>query len=119
MKQKSDRITLTLISAAGFCLIAACATHDSEPALKAQARIPREAAAKTALAKVPHGKIQTSELEKEHGQLVWSFDLAMPKSPDITEVQVSAITGRIVSTEVETPADQAEEAAADPQAQKR
>ena len=37
----------------------------------------------------------------------------MPKSKNITEVQVDAKTGKIVSTQVETPEDQAKEAAAD------
>jgi uncharacterized membrane protein YkoI len=52
-------------------------------------------------------------LEKEHGKLIWSFDIAMPKSKSITEVQVDALSGKIVSTQVETPKDQAKEAAAD------
>ena len=42
----------------------------------------------------------------------------MPKSDNITEVQVDAITGKIVSSEVETPKDQAKEAAADKKAKK-
>lgn len=52
----------------------------------------------------------TCELEKEHGKLIWSFDSATPKNQNITEVQVDAKTGKIVSTHVETPAMQAKEA---------
>ena len=59
------------------------------------------------------GKIKSSELEKEHGKLIYSFDISTPKSKSITEVQVDAKTGKIVSTQVETPEDQAKESAAD------
>jgi hypothetical protein len=45
--------------------------------------------------------------------LIWSFDIGMPHSKDITEVQVDAKTGKIVNVQVETPQDQAREAAAD------
>jgi hypothetical protein len=43
----------------------------------------------------------------------------MPNSTDITEVQVDAKTGKIVSTKVETPKDQAKEAAADKKQKKQ
>ena len=37
----------------------------------------------------------------------------MPQSKNIIEVQVDAKSGKIVSTKIETPSDQASEAAAD------
>ena len=46
--------------------------------------------------------MKESELEKEHGRLVWSFDIAMPGTNVVTEVQVDAMTGEIVSVEKET-----------------
>jgi len=52
-------------------------------------------------------------LENERGKLIWSFDIAVPKSRNVTEVQVDARTGSIVSTQIETPADQAKEATAE------
>jgi hypothetical protein len=33
---------------------------------------------------------------------VWSFDIATPGTAEITEVQVDAVTGRVVSVEKET-----------------
>jgi hypothetical protein len=42
----------------------------------------------------------------------------MPKSKNIAEIQVDAKTGKIVSTQFETPRDQAKEAAADKKAKK-
>ncbi len=81
--------------------------------LHAQARITEADARATALQKVPDGIVASSELEKEHGKLIWSFDIERPDTKDITEIQVDARTGAIVSTQVETPADQAREKAAD------
>jgi uncharacterized membrane protein YkoI len=45
--------------------------------------------------------VQEIELEQEHGSLVWSFDLAVPGKPGIEEVNVDAVTGKIVSVEHE------------------
>jgi hypothetical protein len=95
------------------------AAAETQAALKAQAKITQAEAQKTALAKVPDGKIKAAELEKEHGNLIWSFDISRPKSKNITEVQVDAKTGKIVSTQVETPKDQAQEAAADKKEKKK
>jgi len=95
------------------------AAEETQAELKAQAKITQAEAEKTALAKVPDGKIKATELEKEHGNLIWSFDISMPKSKNITEVQVDAQTGKIVSTQVETPKDQAKEAAADKKEKKK
>jgi len=82
-------------------------------AVRSHAQLARETAEKIALTKVPGGVIKSAELEKEHGKLVWSFDIATQSSPNITEVQVDAKTGDIVSVEIETPADQKRESAAD------
>ena len=45
-------------------------------------------------------------------RLVWSFDLATPGTPNITAIQVDAQTGDIVSTEIETPAQEKKESEA-------
>ena len=82
---------------------------DKKAKLEAKAKISKAAAQKTALAKAPEGKIKESELEEEKGKLVWSFDIATPGTKDITEIQVDAVTGEVVSVEKETPADQKKE----------
>lgn len=117
MKTKLSQLTLILAIIAGLGLSVAAA-GESQAALKAQAKITQEEATKSALAKVPGGKIKSAEIEREHGKLIWSFDISMPKSASITEVQVDAKSGKIVSTQVETPKDQAKEAAADKKAKK-
>ena len=77
--------------------------------LEAKAIIPKAEAEKIALAKVKDGTIVQAELEKEHGKLIWSFDIATPGTKDITEVQVNAKTGKVVTVETETPAAQEKE----------
>ena len=104
---------LTLGLLASFSASTLAAAEESQAALRAQAEVTEATAQKTALAKVPGGPIKSAELEKERGKLIWSFDVAMPKSRNITEVQVDAKTDKIVSTQIETPADQAKEATAD------
>jgi uncharacterized membrane protein YkoI len=89
------------------------AKKETQAQLQAEAKVTQAAAEKTALAKVPNGKIKSSELEREHGKLVWSFDISTPGSKNITEVQVDAKTGKIVTVAIETPKDQAKESAAD------
>jgi len=53
---------------------------DNAAKLQAQAKVSKAVAEKTALAKVPGGKVASSELEEEDGKLVWSFDIATPGS---------------------------------------
>jgi uncharacterized membrane protein YkoI len=76
--------------------------------LKSQAKISIEEARATASKKVP-GAIKEEELEKEKGKLVYSFDIQATGEKDITEVQVSAIDGSIVSVEKEDAAHEAKE----------
>ena len=102
---------IALTALTSFTLLAA--QEETEAQSQAQAKITKAEAEKTALAKVPNGKIKSGELEKEHGRLVWSFDISTPRTRNITEVQVDAKTGKIVVVEVETPKDQAKEAKAD------
>ena len=101
----------------GFFVVALVAgftgCKSSQASLQAKAKISRTEAEKTALTKTPGGTVKEGELEKEHGKLVWSFDIATPGTKDITEVQVNAVTGEIVSVENETPAQQEKEKEAD------
>jgi uncharacterized membrane protein YkoI len=116
--------TITVLSiAAAICVTASttsifAAQKETQAQLQAEAKITQAAAEKTALAKVPNGKIKSSELEREHGKLVWSFDISTPHSKNITEVQVDAKTGKIVVVHIETPKDEAKEKAADKKAKK-
>jgi uncharacterized membrane protein YkoI len=75
--------------------------------LQRQAKITMEQARETALKRAP-GTVESSELEREHGRLVYSFDIRNSKGT-IDEVQVSAITGKIVRVEHENKKQEAEE----------
>jgi uncharacterized membrane protein YkoI len=83
-----------------------CTTEKQEQAeLQAQAKVSKEQAQATAQAKVPNGTITESELEKEKGRLIWSFDMSTPDSKDTTEVNVDAISGDLVNVETESGKD--------------
>ena len=95
-----------------FCTLAAaaligsgCETHHHH-----HAKISKEQAMAAASAQVPGGTVKEGELEKEHGRWIWSFDVATPGTANITEVHVDANTGAVISKEIETPKDEANEA---------
>lgn len=91
----------------------ALAAEDTLAALTAEAKITEAQAKTTALSKVPHGTVKSSELEREHGRVVWSFDLSKPSEKGVTEVQVDAKSGKIISVKKETSAQETKEATAE------
>jgi uncharacterized membrane protein YkoI len=93
--------------------VSGAALGASEAKLMKEAKVSKTQAEKTALGKVPGGVIKSEELEREHGKLIWSFDIGTKNTKNITEVQVNAQDGKIVSVQTESPRDQAKEAAAD------
>jgi DNA-binding beta-propeller fold protein YncE len=95
---------------AGNSLFAAA---DIPAELAKQAKVSLEDARATALAKVPHGEVKSEELEKEHGQLIYSFDIQVPGKPGIEEVNVSAITGKVSGQHHESAKDEKREGAAE------
>jgi len=82
----------------------------SDLALAAQVRVNVQAARATALAKVPGSKFKTVELEREKGNLIWSFELVVPDKPGVDEVNVDAISGKVISVEHEGARTEAREA---------
>jgi len=87
--------------------------HNVPADLAKQAKVSLEAARASALAKVPGGKVKSEELEKENGKLIYSFDVAVDGKDGIQEVNVSAITGKVLSVHHESAQDEAKEAKAD------
>jgi len=75
--------------------------------LQKEARISMEQARVTALKRVPHGKIESGELEREHGKLIYSFDVR--NSRGITEVNVDAKNGKVISAKRESKSAEAAE----------
>ena len=81
--------------------------------LAKEAKVTLESARKTALAAVRGGKIQSEELEREKGKLVYSFDIKVGKKSGVEEVAVDALTGKIVEKKHETAKAEKAEAKAD------
>lgn len=91
------------------------AAQSNKPAA-GKAKISKAEAEKAALAREP-GKVLSFELEKEHGKLIYSFDIQTAK--EVHEVNVDAYSGTIVEDSVESPDDEAKEAAQEKKAQKK
>lgn len=111
IKLRIQTLAVAFVLAAG--VTAALAHEPTQAELQAQAKITEAAARATALTKVASGTIASAELESEHHRLIWSFDITKPGSKNVTEVQVDAKTGKIVSTKIETPRKEANEAKAE------
>lgn len=102
----TTRTIKTLLLAGSLCvagapmLSAQARKHESRRALRAQAKIPMASARKSALALVPGGSVKSSELERENGQLVYSFHIASKGKPGVDEVQIDALTGAQIGSVV-------------------
>ena len=104
---------------------APCTTHPKKDASKAElkslAKVTEDDARKAALASLQdpsRGTVKESELEAEHGCLVYSFDIAITGKSGIQEVQVDAGNGKVLSSEHESPKAEAAEKAKDKAPQK-
>lgn len=95
------------------------AHHETAAQMRRQAHVTEPQARRTALAAVPHGRVKSHELEREHGRLIYSYDITVPGRSGIEEVTVDAVTGRIVTHEHESPAAERREARQDAAAHHR
>lgn len=96
-----------------FNFLAVATALLASPAVSADARHPpisMQTARARALAVVPHGRIRSAELERENGRLIYSFDIRVPRRSGVEEVQISALTGRLISRTHESPAAERREA---------
>jgi uncharacterized membrane protein YkoI len=109
------RTALAVVALSSLTLSQAFAGEPSQAALMKRAHISKAAATRTALSRVPDAQVKSAEIEREHGRLIWSFDLAQAGNTGVTEVQVNAGTGRIVSEQHESGAHEPAEAAGEPQ----
>src|SRR5437879_6177613 len=105
--KRISMFSLTFGMVLGFAATGTFAAQPSEVELMKQATVTKGKAEQIALAKVSHGIAKSAEIEKEKGRIVWSFDIARPGTHDITEILVDAKTGKIISTQTESPRDQA------------
>ena len=112
MKKTIALFTLVAAIGATPALLNAKETPKSaeQEKLQKEAKISMDEAKEIALKKVPDGKIASSELEREHGKLIYSFDIKVPKKSGITEVNVDAIDGKVIAVHHENAAKEAAEA---------
>jgi uncharacterized membrane protein YkoI len=113
---KIASLAVTVIALGAMSSIAhAQATYkrDLPDSLTSKAKVTEEAAAKTALAKVPKGSIESVELEREKGKLLYSYDIKVAGKKGVEEVQIDAMTGKLLSAVHESPAAEKKEAAAE------
>lgn len=78
------------------------ARTETQAELAREARIPMAKARETALAGARGAHVKSEELERDHGRLVYAFDLAMPGKSGMEEVQVDAMTGHVISRKHES-----------------
>jgi hypothetical protein len=91
----------------------------SPSALRKEAKITESEARKTALAQVPGGKVQSHELERENGKLIYSYDIKVAGKPGVEEVNVDAVTGQVVAHQHEDAKAEAKEKKSEARAKKK
>jgi len=98
-----------MITFTSIALLAALGQQPAAPAYKrevpdslmAKVKVSEDSARAIALRRVPGGTVQALELEREGGRLIYSWDIKVAGKPGITEVHVSAVSGRILAVEHE------------------
>ena len=105
---------VVLAAIVGFAAVAGAQQpkpkHETQAQLRHEAKISLDSARAVARATVPNGRIASSELERENGKLIYSFDMRVKGKSGIEEVNVDAITGALVAHEHESPAAEKREA---------
>ena len=87
--------------------------HETQADLQHAARISMDSARAMARRTVPNGTIASSELEREHGHLIYSFDMRVAGHSGIEEVNVDAMTGKVLAHEHESAGAEKAEAKAE------
>ena len=87
------------------------AKTETQADLQKAAKISEADARATALKQVPNGTVKSEELEREHGKLIYSYDITVPGKTGIDEVNVNAMDGTVVGkVQHETPKTEKAEA---------
>lgn len=93
----------------GLAILPWCFTNCAS--VKPTASVPEAQARQTALEAVHGGTVKESELEREGGHDVWSFDIAQPGLKGVKEVTVDAHSGKVLEISLETEEQEKHEAA--------
>lgn len=92
---------------------------ESQEALQKEARISEASARATALRQVANGVVKSSELERENGKLIYSYDISVPGKSGVEEVNVNAVDGSLVGKVHESAKTEKKEAAKEKNAIKK
>ena len=87
--------------------------NETQAELQKEAKMTMADARAMALREVPNAKIQAGEIEREGGKLIYSFDMKVAHKTGIDEVNIDAMTGKLVSKQHETPKAEKAEAKVD------
>lgn len=115
----SASLLVSLPLAAGAATLACTAKVSSKlnhAQMKGMAKVSLSAAQATAIQSVGKAnldRVASSELEVEDGCLLYSFDLRLRSKEGIDEVQVDALSGKVISRKHETPQEEATEKSED------
>jgi uncharacterized iron-regulated membrane protein len=111
------KITVVLIAfavAAPALMAQRVKVAENKPGLLKRAKITADSAIAVAKARLPKAVINAAEIEEEDGKLIYSFDMKTAGKSGIDEVNVDALTGKLVGkVQHESAADEKKEAAAD------
>lgn len=91
---------------------------ETQAELQKESKMTMADARAMALRTVPNATIQAGEIEREGGKLIYSFDMKVPSRSGIDEVNIDAMTGKLVGRQHEAPKDERAEAKADAKAAK-
>ncbi len=113
----SRRITLIVALSALIAPYASSAQQSpiikGSATLKREAKITGDSAIAIARSAVPAAQVQSVELEREKGKLIYSFDMKTAGKDGIDEINIDAMTGKILSREHEDAKAEAREARAE------
>ena len=101
------------LSSAAFAQTMNVPKSDVPADLAKEAKVSLEEARRTALSAVPGGKVQSEELEREKGRLVYSFDIKVGRRSGVEEVGIDAMTGKIIEKKHESAKSEKAEKKAD------
>ena len=97
----------------GSVVLTTASFATDDPKLVAEAKIKETEARATALGQVKNGTVKSEELE----HLIYSYDIEVPGKSGIDEVNVDAMTGKVIARTHEGP--KAERKEADAKAKKK
>lgn len=112
MKYSSPVVSAAITAFATLAVVSTVAAQPDRP----RPKISEDSARVIARSEVPNGKIRSAELEHERGRWIYSFDIKVAGRPGIEEINVDAMTGKLVAHEHEGPAAERREARADARA---